>query len=265
MDNNWPCLKSAVIASYLCVIIIDLLSYFLPINGQNLVTNASYYPNYFTPSKYTFLVWILIYLLLALFTFYQYRTPHNSLISNKTLSFVRISMIAYSVVNIIWILSWLFDYFALSTMAILVAAILLSITCRNLYKADLSLMDTIFVRVPLGVLYAWICITTVINLIVLMYSIQWKIFGLSHEIWAPLIFISLAIFAISQVILNKDLAFCITFIWGYIGILVKHLTNESLDRPYPYAVAVLIACIILLIGSALYLIFVDKIVHKRWY
>ena len=264
MEINESVLKRSVVVLYFCMIILNAISFVIPINGRNVAMIAAYYPNFFTPSKFTFLIWLPVYLLLTSFAIYQYKLPDNSLISSKALFLARISLISYCIINFIWTFAWLYDYFALSTMLILMMAVFLGCVCRHITKDDLSAWDRLCIRLPFSILYAWIGMITVINLVVLMYSVRWKILGLPHEISSLLIFASLTVIAIIQTIINKDIAYCLTFIWSYVGILAKHISHDKLDRPYPYAVTVLISCIILLTGSVFYLIVVDR-VHKRLY
>jgi len=263
MGGKESFLKRSVVIIYFCMLILNAISLALPINGRNVAMVAAYYPNFFTPSKFTFIIWLPVYLLLASFVIYQYILPDNSLISSKVLSLVRISFISYCVINFVWIFAWLYDYFALSTMIIFVVTVFLGCVSRNISREDLSARDRLCIRLPFSILYAWISMTTVINLVVLMYSVRWRILGLPHEISSLLIFASLTVIALVQTLINKDIAYCLTFIWSYIGILVKHISHENLDRPYPYAVNVLVVCIILLTGSVFYLLVVDR-VHKRW-
>lgn len=264
MEINESVLKRSVVVLYFCMIILNAISFVIPINGRNVAMIAAYYPNFFTPSKFTFLIWLPVYLLLTSFAIYQYKLPDNSLISSKALFLARISLISYCIINFIWTFAWLYDYFALSTMIIFVMAVFLGCVCRNISKDDLAARDRLCIRLPFSILYAWISMTTVINLVILMYSVRWRIFGLPHEISSLLIFASITVIALIQTLMNKDIAYCLTFIWSYIGILAKHISHDKLDRPYPYAVTVLISCIIMLAGSALYLIVVNR-VHKRWY
>lgn len=258
-------LKRSVIICYFCMLLFNAISLAIPINGRYVAMVAACYPNFFTPLNFTFLIWLPVYFLLASFIIYQYRLHDSSQIGSKSLFLVRISFISYSISSFIWAFAWLYDYFALSTMIIFIMAVILGCVCRNLSGEDLSVKDRLHIRLPFSILYAWISITTVINLVVLMYSVRWKIFGLSREISSILIFIVLALIAVVQTILNRDIAYGLTFIWGYTGILAKHISQKNLDMQYPYAVNVLTACIILLTGSVLYLIVVEKMIHRHWY
>jgi len=265
VESKASVLKCAVIILYFCVIVVNALSFIMPVNGSNVAQIASYYPNYFTPYQHTFIIWIAIYFLLAAFSLYQYKEPDSSHISNSSLNMVRIGFILYCIFNFIWLISWQFDYFALSTVIILAATAVAGIICRNISKSDLSAKDVFFVKIPFGMVYGWLGISTVVNLVILMYSTEWKIMGLPYTVLAILTFILVAVFASVQTLINKDMAYCLTVIWSYIGILIKHIINENLDRPYPYAEFALVISIVLLACSLIYLTLEDRIVHKHWY
>lgn len=256
--------KLLVIISFFTVIIVNILSFVMPINNNNVAQIAAYYPNYFTPSNFSYIIWIVIYLLLAAFTYYQYKTPRDSLIDDESMYLIRTGFIVYCILNFVWMFSWLFDYLALSGLASLMAVNFLGHICRKIYKSDLSDKDRIFVKLPFGILYGWICIATVSNIVILFYSIGWKDPGY-HTVCAILTFIIVAAFTIAQTFRNKDIAFGLTVIWSYIGTLVKHIAGEELDHPYPYVVPFLIICIVLMSGCIVYLVFLDKIVRKNWY
>lgn len=262
MENKENIAKIFVVISFFSIIIVNLLSFTITINGVNVAQIASWYPNYFTPSQYTFIIWIIIYLLLGVFAIYQLRVPQSSLVRNETLSLIRNIFLVYSIINFVWMFSWLFDYLALSAMTIIIVTICIGYICNALCKSELTFKDRIFIKLPFSILYGWLSITSVMNLFILLESIRYKGFGLPLTIWAVLTFLSVAVIAAIQTLINKDIAYCLTVIWSYIGILVKHIKNEELDRPYPYAIPVLIMCITLLTGIVVYLTFLRKSIHK---
>jgi hypothetical protein len=257
--------KILVGISFCSIIIVNALSFMIPIKGGNVAQIASWYPNYFTPSQYTFIIWIIIYFLLGAFAVYQYKIPQSSLVRKETVSLIRNIFMAYCIFNFVWMLSWLFDYLALSTMTIIAVSVCIGYLCRLLSSIELSAKDRLFIKLPFSILYGWLCITSAMNLVILLESVRFKGFGLPLSTWAVFTFLCVAVFALIQTYINKDIAFCLTVIWSYIGILVKHINNGELDRLYPYAVPVLIICILLLTGSAVYLAFLKKPIHKYFH
>lgn len=264
MDNKEPIKKYLVIISFTSIIITNILSFVMPINGMNVVQIAACYPNFFIPSDYTFIIWIVINLLLGAFTIYQCRSSQSSL-GNETISLVRTCFIAYCVLNFIWLSSWLYDYHALSTMIIFMASICIVVLLKILYKKDLSDKDKLFIKLPFSILGGWIFYTSIINLVILTESIRWEGFGIPLTIWAILTFVCVTIHTLVNTYKNKDIAYCLTVMWGLIGTLVKYINSEDLDGVYQYVIPVLIICILSLLAIVVYVLLSKKVLHRNLY
>lgn len=257
--------KILVAISFCCIILVNSIFFVIPIKGRRLAEIAYHYPSYLTPSKYTFFIWILIYVLLAAFVLYQFLAAKDSFISQASMLLIRICVISYSIINFIWLLSWIFNYLALSTLIILVVAIFLGCICKNLRASDLSDKDKLFIRLPFSVLYGWIAFSAIINLAILLYGVYWRGFETGPAIWLILIYAVFAVFALIQTFLNRDIAYCLTIIWSYFGLLSKHIGDGDMVSHNPYYIPVLIFCIIILSFAAVYLALFDKVIHRHWY
>lgn len=251
-----------VIVSFFGCVIVHFLSPALPVFSLSTSQVFAYYPNYFTPADFTFIIWTVIFILMGAFTIYQYKMS-DILLSNESLSLVRSSFIIYGIFNFIWIISWYFYFIAFSAMTLLLITVFLGYICRVIYNSDLSVKDRLFIKVPFSVLYGWMSIITAMNIVVLMESVRWKSYIIPHFIWALLWFIAVALISSAQIFRNKDIAYGLTIIWGYIGILVRHLNGA--ESSYMYAVPVLIICIIILSAGVIYIIISEKILHRYSY
>lgn len=260
---KYPVARLLVILSFFSCIIVHMLSPSLPVFSLSTGQVSAYYPNYFTPADYSFYIWTAIFFLMAAFTVYQYKMP-DIILSNVSLTLVRICFIVYGVFNVIWLLSWYFYFIAFSAMTLFLITVFLGYICRVIYKSDLSTKDRLFIKIPFSVLYGWMGMTTVMNIVILMESIRWKNCIIPHFLWVLIWFVAVAIAAAIQIFMNKDMAYGLTFIWGYIGILVRHSLNGA-ENQIQYAIPVLIGCIIILTLSVIYIGFGERVLHKVSY
>ena len=60
-----------VLITFITMIVVNTLATTLPINGIDPGQVSDSYPNLFAPAGITFSIWGIIYILLALFSFYQ--------------------------------------------------------------------------------------------------------------------------------------------------------------------------------------------------
>ena len=64
-------LRIGVLLSFIGMVAVNALANALPLNGVNTGQVSALYPNLFTPASYTFGIWGLIYLMLAVYTVFQ--------------------------------------------------------------------------------------------------------------------------------------------------------------------------------------------------
>ena len=68
------------IAAFVLVIVVNVLSSALPINGQTMPEISAKYPSLFTPAGFTFAIWSVIYLGLLSATVLQIKFIFNNLV-----------------------------------------------------------------------------------------------------------------------------------------------------------------------------------------
>ncbi len=74
MSSGYRSFRLGNVAAFLLMITVNTLANTLPINGITTGEVWDSYANLFTPAGYVFSIWWIIYLLVAAFTYYQYRT-----------------------------------------------------------------------------------------------------------------------------------------------------------------------------------------------
>ena len=111
--------KIANIIGFLTVIIVNGAANILPLNGVTTAEISDRYGNLFTPAGYVFAIWGVIYLLLAAFTYYQYRAEDDL---HERIGWYFVLSCLF---NSVWIFLWHYGYIALSVLAM--AGLLLSL------------------------------------------------------------------------------------------------------------------------------------------
>lgn len=240
--------KIFALVSFILMIVVNALANLLPINGITTAEVAGIYANLFAPAGFTFAIWGLIYLLLALYTLYLLGLFRGNLsYANKELSNkVGVLFSLSSLINAAWIFSWHYDYILLSTL--LMAMILVSLILINeaINDVELSPRDKFFIRLPFQVYFGWITVAAVANITVLFVSLKWNGFGLSEELLTVIILIVAALIGAVTSKAFDSLAYGAVLIWAYIGILVKHISSSGYSWEYPAVVITAAACLILL-------------------
>lgn len=248
--------KVLVVITFIVMIVVNVLANTLPINGVTAGEVSDYYANLFTPAGYTFSIWGLIYLLLALYTFYQLGIINkNDSISQELLNKVGILFSISSIANTLWIFAWHYNKIYLS-MILMFIILLCLITIVNLIKKEtLTTKEKLFVKVPFSVYFGWITVATIANITVWLVSLGWDAFSPSAVVWAVIVIILGAIIALLTILKNKDFVYGLVILWAYIGILVKHVSKTGFNSMYPSVITTVIICLVLLIVVNTFVIF----------
>jgi len=240
------------------MIVINILANLIPINGVTTGQVSASYPNLFTPAAYTFSIWGLIYLLLGLHTLYQlgfFRKENCSSVTNDLLSSVGFYFSLSSISNAAWILSWHYKMIPLSVIFMIIILICLILINQCTSKNKLNCKDAFFIRLPFSIYFGWITVATIANITVLLVSWGWNGFGLSDVLWTIIILFTGVIIGIVTTIKNKDIAYVLTLIWAYNGILVKQMSPSGFAGQYMSIIYTVLFCIAMLIISGVYVLF----------
>lgn len=186
------------------------------------------YDSLIVPSGYAFAIWGLIYLMLILFTIYQWRlwySSRNEEVIEKTGFFFFFSNLC----NAAWLISWVHEYIGLSVilMILLLFSLIALVKSLRLELWDAPLRVIVFVWWPLTVYLGWIIIATVANVAAFLVSIGWNGGSLSPELWSILlIFVSLIIYVLLVFRRNMREA-AMVGVWAYLAIAVRQWEIHS--------------------------------------
>lgn len=236
-------LKILTVIAYLFMIAINILAETVPFNGITTGEVAKLYQNPFTPAVYTFYIWLLIYFLLALYSYYQlvHFNEDVKLYRNIDLLFI-ISCIA----NALWIVVWHYQIIILSFGFMIILLICLVYINRVLISNILSKKEKRLVRLPFSIYYGWITVAAIANFAAWMVSLNLYGFLIPESIATVILLLFGAVIGISVMLKSRDVAYGLTILWAYIGILVEQSSAQGYNGEYKSIVITDILCIILI-------------------
>ena len=227
---------------FLGMVIVNYLAVALPLNNKTTGELSDQYPNLFVPAGFTFSIWGVIYLLLAIFIVYQliYALRKNT----QNISFLKkIGLLFFvsSLANLSLVFAWHFELVSLSLflMLILLGSLMAIYLKLQIGRSDLSKSEKYLVHLPFSVYLGWITIATIANTTALLVDLGWNRFGVSEQFWTiAVIIIGIAI-SLTILFYRKDIFYCLVVDWALYGILIKRLTTDAVPVPSIITVVIL--------------------------
>lgn len=237
--------------AFVLVIVVNTLANTIPINGITTGEIADMYPNLFTPAGFTFAIWGVIYLGLALFALYQAGLLPGVSNEQGVVRDIGWLFILSSLANVSWLLAWHYDMILLSVVFMLLLLIsLIGIYLRLRSRDMVSRAEHWLVHVPFSLYLGWISVATIANITVALVSVNWNGFGISPQIWTVIVILVADLLALSFLAQYADVWYGLVTAWALFGILYRHLTFFA--GQYPSVVYIsLISIIVLVLGVLL--------------
>ena len=218
-NSNSKTLQIVNIFAFIIVVVMNVLSNALPLNGRTAGEISDALPSYFTPAGYTFSIWSVIYLFLLGFTIYQ------ALPSQRERPFVKqIGWLfaATTVLNVIWLITWHYGFYPLSVIfmvGLLVTLIgiylRLNIGRRN---PELTTVDKLLYQAPFSLYLGWITVATIANIASVAAYLGWNGFGIDGPIWSAIMMMVAVVVAGLLLFNRRNLAYAGVLVWALFGI-----------------------------------------------
>ena len=219
---------------------INLLSFgFLMYASYLFTTNQSAFNKdlnpVFNPAPYTFSIWMLIYLALLIWIIKGFFAKYKI-----KLMYLKVSL-----------------YFALcmvlNGVAILVPTTLSMIIIIGALASSVIVYDIVDnlniatrYRVPFSLLTGWLSVATIVNISKFLRNMGFtSIFWIDEIGWTNILLVLGAVLAILFTITRNDILYPLTFVWGYIGILVQ-------NKDIKWILYTSIAMVIVIIAGIIY-------------
>jgi|YNPMSStandDraft_2_1061718.scaffolds.fasta_scaffold00385_4 hypothetical protein len=211
---------------FVCVLIVNFLATYLPLNGKSTGELSDLYPNLIVPAGITFSIWGIIYIFLAIFVIYNIiKAIKDSEFFTKTIN-INLLFALTSILNICWIFAW--HYLKITISLIIMILFLISLTFIFLLQKKLESKNRLsfFYKVPIEIYFGWITIATIVNTTAFLVHIGWNGFGLTPQLWTIIMILVGGIICI--IMLNKynAIAYSLVIIWAFTGIIIKRSSSK---------------------------------------
>lgn len=214
------------LAAFGFVVVLNVLSNALPINGQTMPEISAKYPSLFTPAGFTFAIWGVIYLCLFGFVVWQALPAQRS---NDSIARVSGYFQLNCLMNGLWIVVWHYDLLALSLIVMFVILATLIVIYRTLSAVidAAPLAQRLLLHLPFSLYTGWITLATIANASALQTGSGWDDVGLGAVQWT-LVKLALA-GAIGTTVLLKyrDVVFAAVVAWAAYGISAMQSATPS--------------------------------------
>lgn len=217
-------LKVLVAVLFVTMLVVNYLANKLPFNQRTTGAISDSYPSLFTPAGITFSIWGVIYLFLGLYVFQTLFTSQQDII-NTFQEPLMIVFILSSLLNILWLFMWHYDFIFLSTLTMILFLSTL------IYGYLLIPNSYTIIKTPFSLYTAWVSVALIANVTILLVKHDFKGFGIKPEIILMIILFVATIIGGTTVLYMKDLIFGFVFLWAFFGILIKHIVEYK--RKYP--------------------------------
>lgn len=231
------------------LLVINYVSSVGLINGIDQKEMSDKYLTPITPASFTFSIWGVIYTLifisLILMLLNRNKASYHTIIDKVSPLFWLSSLL-----NIGWVVIFLYDKVLVSTIFIVSFTIVLAFINKIIVENNDNRKNIL--ALTFGLYNGWLLIATIVNIAAYLVKIEWNRWGLSKEVWG-IVLLSLA-FVIAVIIMNwlKNAAFTIPAAWACYGIYKFLVSSAGIEEGYSLLPIVsIIYMIFLIIGSVI--------------
>lgn len=206
------------VAAFCGLALVNILANALPIAGVKTEDISAKYQNLLSPADYTFMIWGVIYFLLAAFVIYQASKKQETLTQKCGWWFV-----FSCILNGVWMILWHYDRIGLSVICMALLLLSLIVLSFRLRDVRSNVPERLIVQGGFGLYFGWVTVAMVLNVTSLLVKMAWNAFGLSPQVWAAAVLVLVAVLTLYVLRRYRNIAYALAVIWGYIGIVVQHL------------------------------------------
>ena len=216
------------LAAFVLVVVLNVMSNALPINGQTMPEISAKYPSLFTPAGFTFSIWGVIYLALLLFVVYQALPSQRS---NEKIAGISRLFQVNCVANASWIVAWHYDLLTISLLIMLVMLVTLILIYRALLGAveQASITQHLLLHFPFSLYTSWITLATIANISTVQTGNGWDNIGLTAISWTLLKLALAGAIGAAVVLRYGDVVFVLVVAWAAYGISVMQSATPAVS------------------------------------
>ena len=197
---------------YLFMITMNFLANSLPFYGRTTGEISSKYPTLFTPAGFTFSIWGIIYLSLAVLTvriwFYD-----ASFFTVRSHQVFIIMIFLVSLFNVMWLVFW-------HQEAMIMSLIVITLMLATLIIAYQVMPNDTIIRTTISLYLGWISVATIANAAIALVSLEVNML-LPDSFYLFIVLLTAIALAVVMVIKHRDFVFLAVIIWAIIGIFSR--------------------------------------------
>lgn len=199
------------------VIAVNALANILPFGGQTTGEVSDKYTSMFTPAGFTFAIWSLIYLLLAVFVVYQALPSQRG---DEQLARIGPWFKAGAAANALWMFAWHQEWIGVTLLLMVVLLVTLVRVYRllDIVDATASTFSRWIVQLPFSVYLAWISVATIANVSALQSALGWNDAYLEQVSWTLLKLALAGALGAIVTLRRHDVAYGLVIGWAAFGI-----------------------------------------------
>ena len=241
--------QTANVVAVAAVLVVNMLSETLPINGVTSAQVSDSYPSLFTPPGYVFSIWGVIYTLAIIFMIYQARPSQRN---EGYLTRIGFLYLVGALANMCWLLVFHYSYGVPQLLAAsLIPMIVLLLCLLSIYqrldigKRQVSRNQKLVVHLPISVYLGWISLAIIANIASTLNALIPGIPMSAQALWTALVVVVALVITVLMVWTRRDFAFGLVVIWASIGIALNRIAIPLIFTT-SIAAAVIVAILILL-------------------
>jgi benzodiazapine receptor len=229
------------VIGFLGVVAVNVMANALPLNGKTTAELSDAYPNLFVPAGYVFSIWGIIYILLLVFTVYQFRRGEEGFLGRIGYLFA-LSCAS----NIVWIFLWHYEYVLLSLLVMfaLLGSLIMIYLRLDIGRSQVSRDEKLYVHLPFSVYLGWITVAPIANVVAALVSLGWDGFGLGEVFWTVAMMAVAILLTVVNLVSRSDVAYSLVIIWALGGIVVKQMAIRAIVTAGGLGIAILFATIL---------------------
>ena len=205
------------IVALILVITVNALANILRFGGQTTGEVSDKYYSLFTPAGFTFAIWSLIYLLLAVFVVYQSLPAQRG---DERLARIGPWFKAGCAANVLWMFTWHLEWIGVTLLLMVVLLVTLIQIYRVLDIVDVSAPagQRWLVQLPFSVYLGWISVATIANASAMQSALGWNYAILEEVSWTLLKLAIAGSLAAIVTLRRHDVAYGLVIGWAAFGI-----------------------------------------------
>lgn len=240
-------IKYMALVTFMMMLIINIVADIALLNGVSTKEISNIYTNLYVPSNYTFVIWGLIFIYLGIYAFYQLKDFDDDL--EDLIREINLWFILGNIINSVWVFAWHYEMMTLSFILITLLMLTLVGISFKIQKIPSRTKERYMITFPFSFYFGWIAVATIANLASLLTYYGYKV--------EPIITIFLIVVGIIAGVYvtykKRIIGFGLMLIWGYIGILFRHVSPSGYNNKYPEIIVATLVSIAVMVVLEIYM------------